>query len=60
MYTFFPICFCSGCPLTASVCMIRSGSSKVNVIGLTSTQRMSVNGELACLLVVCFCSYRAV
>ena len=41
-------CFCfffSGCPSTASVCMIRKGSNKVNVVGVTSTQRMSVNGE---------------
>ncbi|KAL9969231.1 hypothetical protein ACROYT_G021424 [Oculina patagonica] len=33
----------AGCPPTASVCMIRAGSKKVNIIGLTSTQMMSKN-----------------
>ncbi|PFX34190.1 Cation-independent mannose-6-phosphate receptor [Stylophora pistillata] len=33
-----------GCPSHASVCMIRAGKDKVNVLGLTSTQMMTYQG----------------
>ena len=41
----FPLVLFSGCPSTASVCMIRKGTTKVNIVGVTNTQKMSVNGE---------------
>ena len=40
-----PLVLFSGCPSSASVCMIRKGSNKVNVVGVTNTQKMGVNGE---------------
>ena len=44
----FLCCFSlKGCPSTASVCMMRKNSDKVFVLGVTSTQKMSIEGGFA-------------